>query len=87
MTRSPLATGALLAVLAAVAFGVTTPIVALAGRDLGPLSTAALLYLGAAMTALVVQVAVRRREASVRRSDAARLIAIALTGGAIAPSL
>ncbi|HEY0481125.1 MAG TPA: hypothetical protein VGD37_26600, partial [Kofleriaceae bacterium] len=85
MRRSPLASGTLLAALAAVAFGVATPIVAWAGRELGPLSTAALLYLGAALTALVVLVGVRRGEAAVRRSDVPRLIAIAVAGGAIAP--
>lgn len=87
MRRSPLATGTLLAAVAAVAFGVTTPIVAFAGRDAGPLSTAALLYVGAALTAVVMQIAPRRREASIRRSDAMRLVAIGLAGGAIAPSL
>ena len=87
MSRSPLATGVLLAALAAVAFGIATPIVAWAGRDVGPLTTAALLYLGAAFTALVLELAVRREEARVRRSDAPRLIAIAVAGGAIAPSL
>jgi drug/metabolite transporter (DMT)-like permease len=76
-----------LAALAAVAFGVTTPIVAWAGKDAGPLTTAALLYVGAALTALVMQRIVRRRESSIRRSDAPRLIAIALAGGAVAPTL
>jgi drug/metabolite transporter (DMT)-like permease len=85
--RSPLATGTFLAALAALAFGVATPIVASAGRDVGPLSTAALLYLGAALIALVVQLAVRRGEPPVRRGDAPRLVAIAVAGGAIAPSL
>ena len=42
-------TGVMLAVLAAIAFGVTTPIVAWAGRGVGPLATAALLYAGAAL--------------------------------------
>lgn len=72
---------------AAVAFGVATPIVAWAGQVVGPLSTAALLYLGAALTALVVLLAVRRGEAAIRRSDAPRLVAIAVAGGAIAPAL
>jgi drug/metabolite transporter (DMT)-like permease len=76
-----------LAALAAVAFGVTTPIVAFAGQDVGPLSTAALLYVGAALTALVMELTARRRETSIRRSDVVRLVAIALAGGAIAPSL
>ena len=87
MPRSPVATGVLLAAIAAIAFGVTTPIVAWAGSDTGPLATASLLYAGAALTALVLQATVRKREASVQRSDAPRLIAIAVVGGAIAPSL
>ncbi|HSD90816.1 MAG TPA: DMT family transporter [Kofleriaceae bacterium] len=85
--RSAIATGVTLAALAAVAFGITTPVVAWAGRDLGPLTTAALLYGGAAATALLLQVAIRRREASIRRTDAPRLLAIGLAGGAIAPTL
>ena len=87
MPRSPLATGVLLAALAAVAFGIATPVVAWAGRDVGPLSTAALLYVGAALTAIVMQLMIRRGEASIRRGDAPRLIAIAVAGGAIAPTL
>lgn len=87
MTRSSLATGVSLAALAALAFGVTTPIVAWAGADAGPLTTAALLYAGAAAAALLLQVFLRRREARVRSADAPRLIAIALVGGAVAPTL
>jgi drug/metabolite transporter (DMT)-like permease len=87
VARSPLATGVILAALAAAAFGVTTPVVAWAGTDAGPLTTAALLYAGAAVTALVLQLIVRRNETSIRRTDAPRLIAIALAGGALAPTL
>lgn len=79
--------GVLLAVLAAVAFGLVTPLVAWAGRDVGPLTTAALLYAGAAATAVLLRLFVRRSEAPLRRSDAPRLIAIALAGGALAPTL
>lgn len=85
--RSPLATGVVLAAIAAVAFGIATPVVAWAGRDAGPLSTAALLYAGAALTAVVLQRVVRRDDARLRRGDVPRLIAIAIAGGAIAPSL
>jgi drug/metabolite transporter (DMT)-like permease len=79
--------GVLLAVLAAVAFGLVTPLVAWAGHDVGPLTTAALLYAGAAATAVLLRLFVRRTEAPLRRSDAPRLIAIALAGGALAPTL
>lgn len=87
VTRSSTTTGVLLASAAAIAFGITTPIVAWAGRTTGPLSTAALLYAGAAAVALVLQLATSRREASIARADAPRLIAIAVAGGAIAPAL
>lgn len=87
MTRSPLTAGVALALLAAVAFGLTTPIVAWAGSDIGPLSTAALLYLGAAAIALTLDLAVGQRGARVSRSDGPRLVAIAIAGGAIAPAL
>jgi drug/metabolite transporter (DMT)-like permease len=80
-------TGVLLATFAAVAFGLATPIVAWAGRDVGPLSTAALLYFGAAATALVLERFVRGEETRLRRGDAPRLVAIAIAGGAVAPSL
>jgi drug/metabolite transporter (DMT)-like permease len=84
--RSPLATGVVLAALAAIAFGVATPIVAWAGSDAGPLMTAALLYAGAAVTAFVLQMITRRDDAPIRRADAPRLIAIAIVGGAVAPT-
>jgi drug/metabolite transporter (DMT)-like permease len=87
MPRSSLATGVLLAALAAVAFGITTPVVAWAGRDIGPLATAALLYMGAALTALTLDLTIRDKEASVRRTDVPRLIGIAVAGGAVAPAL
>lgn len=87
MQRSPLTSGIALAIVAAVTFGVATPIVAWAGRDVGPLSTAALLYLGAALVAVVLQLARRRRDASIRRADLPRLFAIAIAGGAVAPAL
>jgi len=82
-----MATGVLLAVLAAVAFGITTPVVAWAGRDLGPLTTAALLYAGAAGAALLVRLFGRRSGASLRRSDVPRIVAVAVCGAAVAPTL
>ena len=79
--------GVLLAVFAALAFGLVTPLVAWAGHDVGPLTTAALLYSGAAAAAVLLRLFVRRSEAPLRRSDALRLIAIAVAGGAVAPTL
>ena len=52
---SPIAVGVALAAIAAVAFGVTTPVVAWAGRGLGPFATAALLYAGAAVASLAIR--------------------------------
>ena len=85
--RSPIVRGVGLAALAALAFGVTTPIVAWAGRGQGPLTTAALLYAGAAVVAVVLRIFARRSHAPLRRTDAGRLLAVAIIGAAIAPTL
>lgn len=84
---SPIGRGVLLAVLAAVAFGVTTPVVAWAGRGVGSFATAALLYLGAALAAVLLRVIERRSDTPLRRSDLARVLAVAAVGGAVAPTL
>ena len=84
---SPIAAGASLALLAALSFGLTTPIIAHAGRGLGPFCTAALLYAGAALSALVLGRLSRSSGAPLRRANLARLLAMALAGGALAPSL
>ncbi len=78
--------GSLLALASAVAFGVTTPLVARAGVDVGPLTTAALLYLGAAGTALVLRPFSARSGRALARADAPRVALVALLGGALAPS-
>lgn len=81
--------GAALAVLSAVSFGIATPVVALAGRGVGPLSTAALLYLGACLSGLL-QIALRAGSVDglgLRRTHLARLALIALFGAAVAPTL
>jgi len=85
--RSPITTGVLLAALAALTFGATTPIIAWAGRGLGPFGTAALLYAGAAASALAMRLGGRRRDQALRRSDAGRVALVALAGAAIAPTL
>ncbi len=80
----PALRGGLLALLAATLFGVSTPLVQQLGRGLGPFETAALLYVGAA----VVGVLLRRKvevEARVLRSDAPRLLAVALLGAVLGP--
>ncbi len=84
---APITAGVVLAGLAAVAFGVTMPAVAWAGRGLGPFSTAALLYAGAAGSALLLALAGRGTGAPLRRGDLPRVVAVALVGGAVAPTL
>ncbi len=86
MSRTPIATGVMLAALAALAFGVTTPVVAWAGRGVGAFTTAALLYLGAAGMSLVLRLLAGRSANGLRRSDVPRVLAVALVGGAVAPT-
>ena len=81
---SPTLRGGALALLAATLFGLSTPLVQRFGEGLGPFSTAALLYAGAALVALL-----QRRgagvEAPLRRSDAPRLLAMVAAGAVIGP--
>jgi drug/metabolite transporter (DMT)-like permease len=85
--RPPLAQGLTLAALAALAFGLTTPLIARAGAGLGPFATAALLYAGAALTAQLLRLRRGATDAPLRRADTARIVAVALVGGALAPTL
>lgn len=74
--------------LAAIAFGATTPLVAWAGAYAGPFATAALLYLGAAAAAIALGLGRGDRAgAPLRRSDLPRLAGVAIAGAAIAPAL
>ncbi len=81
---SPALRGGLLALLAAALFGLSTPLVQRFGEGLGPFSTAALLYGGAALVALL-----QRRsalvEAPLRRSDMPRLLVMVVAGAVIGP--
>ncbi len=86
-TRSPIASGAGLAVLAALSFGATTPFIERAGRGLGPLSTAALLYAGAFGAAIVLGRLSARAGTPLRLTDLGRLVAIAGVGAGLAPTL
>ena len=83
---TPIAAGVLLAVASAIAFGLTTPVIAWAGRDLGPLGTAALLYIGAACAAGVMRLRSRGGGASLTRRDLPRIVGIAIAGAAVAPT-
>lgn len=77
--------GVLLAIAAAVAFGATTPIVAWAGR--GTFVTAALLYGGAALAAVLLRLVARAAGEPLRRSDAPRVALVAIAGAAAGPAL
>lgn len=80
----PALRGGLLALLAAILFGVSTPLLQRAGTGLGPFTTAALLYCGAAIMGALLRQPVER-EAALRRTDLTRLAWMALFGAAIGP--
>ena len=82
--RLPALRGALLALLAAVLFGASTPLVQRYGLGLGPFTTAALLYAGAAVVGALSTRGVGR-EAKLVRSDWRRLVAVAACGAVIGP--
>ncbi len=85
MARLPPALkGGVLALLAAVLFGGSTPLVQRFGQGLGAFSTAALLYAGAALVALVLRRG-EATEAPLRRSDAPRLLAMVAAGAVVGP--
>ena len=76
--------GGLLALLAATLFGASTPLVQAIGKGLGPFTTAALLYAGAALVAALL----RRppdREARLVKSDMPIMLAIAFFGAVLGP--
>jgi drug/metabolite transporter (DMT)-like permease len=80
----PALRGGFLALFAAALFGVSTPLVRLAGAGLGAFSTAALLYAGAALAGALLRQPVER-EAALSRSDVGRLALMALFGAGIGP--
>ena len=86
MLEVPVLRGGLLALLASALFGISTPLVQSFGVGLGPLSTAALLYAGAALVgALLRQPA--HKEAALHRTDLPRLLAMAFFGAMLGPVL
>jgi drug/metabolite transporter (DMT)-like permease len=86
LERSPLMAGAGSALFAALTFGMTAPLIALAGKDAGPFTTACLLYAGAAASSLL-PFGRAAQGAPLRPAHAVRLVAMALLGGALAPTL
>lgn len=73
--------------LAALSFGVTTPVIARAGQHVGALSTAALLYFGACASALVLGRVSPAAGAPLGRSQRLRLALIGVVGAGVAPTL
>jgi drug/metabolite transporter (DMT)-like permease len=86
MSASPALRGTLLALASALAFGLTTPLVQRLVLDggAGPFTTAMLLYTGAAAVGAVTR---SKREAQLSRLHVRRLVLVAVSGAAIAPSL
>jgi len=80
--HEPIAVGGGLAILSAVAFGVTTPLIKRFGVGAGPFATAALLYAGAAAASFFGS---SKREAPIRRAHAPRLLGVAMLGAVLAP--
>ena len=83
-SRLPALRGALLALLAALLFGISTPLVQRYGAGVGAFGTAALLYAGAALVGALSRRSVER-EAGLRREDATRLLAMAGFGAVLGP--
>src|SRR5689334_3176354 len=84
LTRLPALRGGLLALLAAVLFGVSTPLVRRFGAGLGAFTTAALLYAGAAAVGALSRHRVER-EARMVRGDLPRLMSMAAFGAVLGP--
>jgi drug/metabolite transporter (DMT)-like permease len=76
--------GGLLALSAAVLFGISTPLVQKFGSGVGAFTTAALLYAGAAVAGALLRRRVER-EARVVSADIRRLLAMAAAGAVIGP--
>ena len=89
VARGQISRGVALAALAALLFGVTTPILKRASAGVGPLLAGSLVYLGAMLGAGIMAL-LRRRDggpAPTSRGALARLAIIALVGAAVAPAL
>ena len=80
----PALRGGLWALLAAVLFGISTPLVQRAGVGLGAFGTAALLYAGAAAMGMLSRRPIER-EARLARGDLPRLLAMAGFGAVVGP--
>jgi drug/metabolite transporter (DMT)-like permease len=79
----PMSTGGLLALASAVAFGASTPFVQRSGHGVGPFTTAALLYGGAALFSALRLT--RGQPTRLGAGDVPRLVAVAAIGAVVAP--
>jgi drug/metabolite transporter (DMT)-like permease len=80
-------TGALFALAAALAFGLTTPLVQRLGRGSGTFAVAVLLYIGSALGAFLLGAAgARANRTNVMKTNAGRIVAIAFFGAFVAPA-
>jgi hypothetical protein len=80
----PAVRGGLLALIAAVLFGISTPLVQKFGAGVDAFATAALLYAGAAVVGALLRQRVER-EARVVRGDFPRLLAMGAAGAVVGP--
>ncbi len=80
---SPFARGGAMALAAACAFGVTTPLVQRYGAHVGPFATAALLYAGAALASWIPFGGPPGAKLAVRHAP--RILLVALAGAVVAP--
>lgn len=83
---NPLQSGVLLALAAAISFGVTTPLVQYFSVGLGSFSTASLLYLGAASLSFLL-LPRQSTEARIGLAQGGRIFWVALCGAVLAPVL
>ena len=84
MKNLPAARGAFLALLAALLFGASTPLVQQVGVGISAWMTAAMLYVGAACAGLILRSGITK-EAALRRRHWPRLLLMALCGAVIGP--
>lgn len=82
---NPLLRGGVFALLAALAFGLTTPLIQRFGRGVGPIPSATLLYAGAALVSFDLPWRRVKKEAPVRRRHVVRLVFVAIVGAVVAP--
>lgn len=81
--QRPALRGTIVALLSALAFGLTTPLVQRLSRGTGAFTTAALLYAGAALVGLATR---SKAEAPLRRAHAPRIALLAFFGALLAPA-